>query len=197
MAIQSHVQRFIQHGQHSCTSVMAGSPEDSPERFIWTLSRGLETVADERAKLSTALDAVESFFAASIAIESWRHSNGKKRINIKGNIAMLYNMLLSSTKFSLSSYPFHAFSVEFSFLLESCYRVHQCRGTTIKNICLKKMKKVILTELSKASLKHISTRPKADCLKRSESSENTLFECTSLINEFRSILLKGLDIIKK
>ena len=70
MAMQLHVQRFIQHGQHSCTSVIAGLPEGSPPRSIWTLSRGLASAADERAKLNTVLEAVESFFAASIAMES-------------------------------------------------------------------------------------------------------------------------------
>ena len=90
--MQLQVQRFVQHGQHSCTSVMAGSAGWS----IWVLSRGLDMAADERAKLSTVLEVMESLFAASIAMESCRRKDNKYWLDSRRSLRfMVYTRLLA------------------------------------------------------------------------------------------------------
>ena len=71
LAMQLHVQNFIQQGQHSWTSVIASSASVCFAGWsACTLLRGLVIGADVRAKLSTVLDALESLFAASMTMES-------------------------------------------------------------------------------------------------------------------------------
>ena len=71
LAMQLHVQNFIQQGQHSWTSVIASSASVClPDWSACTLLRGLVIGAEVRAKLRTVLDALESLFAASMTMES-------------------------------------------------------------------------------------------------------------------------------